>query len=135
MSSGPVRHVLAQAWRRTRALLPQSSDVQAMRRNPRRDVLAGVTVAFVALPLALPGYAVAALLAFAHTIGEFGVVLMMGGNIPGKTRVISVQIYDHVESLEFVQGHWLAGGLLVFSFCVLLILSRFNPLDAGERKA
>jgi molybdate transport system permease protein len=87
----------------------------------------------VVLPLARPGIVTAAVMSFAHTIGEFGVVLMIGGNIPEKTRVISVQIYDHVEALEFVQGHWLAGGLLVFSFCVLMILSRFNPLGVAAR--
>ena len=87
----------------------------------------------VALPLARPGFITAAVMSFAHTIGEFGVVLMIGGNIPGKTRVISVQIYDHVEALEFTQGHWLAGGLLVFSFCVLLVVYHFNPMT--PRKA
>lgn len=81
----------------------------------------------VVLPLARPGIVTAAVMSFAHTIGEFGVVLMIGGNIPDKTRVISVQIYDYVEALEFSQGHWLAGGLLAFSFCVLLLLYRFNP--------
>jgi molybdate transport system permease protein len=87
----------------------------------------------VVLPLARPGFITAAVMSFAHTIGEFGVVLMIGGNIPDKTRVISVQIYDHVEALEFAQGHWLAGGLLVFSFCVLLVLYRFNPVVRQER--
>jgi len=87
----------------------------------------------VALPLARPGFITAAVMSFAHTIGEFGVVLMIGGNIPGKTRVVSVQIYDHVEALEFTQGHWLAGGLLVFSFCVLLVVYHFNPM--APRKA
>jgi len=87
----------------------------------------------VALPLARPGLITAAVMSFAHTIGEFGVVLMIGGNIPGKTRVVSVQIYDHVEALEFTQGHWLAGGLLVFSFCVLLVVYHFNPMT--PRKA
>lgn len=87
----------------------------------------------VVLPLARPGFITAAVMSFAHTIGEFGVVLMIGGNIPDKTRVISVQIYDHVEALEFAQGHWLAGGLLVFSFCVLLVLYRFNPVTRQER--
>jgi molybdate transport system permease protein len=86
----------------------------------------------VAVPLAKPGFITATILGFAHTIGEFGVVLMIGGNIPDKTRVISVQIYDHVEALEFAQGHWLAGGLLVFSFCVLLLLYRFNPANARK---
>lgn len=87
----------------------------------------------VVLPLARPGIITASIMSFAHTIGEFGVVLMIGGNIPDKTRVISVQIYDHVEALEFTQGHWLAGGLLVFSFCVLLLLYRFNPMGNRER--
>lgn len=77
----------------------------------------------VALPLARPGFVTAAILSFAHTVGEFGVVLMLGGNIPGVTRVVSVQIYDHVEALEYTQAHWLAGGLVVFSFCVLLALN------------
>ena len=76
----------------------------------------------VALPLAKPGYITGAVMGFAHTLGEFGVVLMIGGNIPGQTRVISVQIYDHVEALEYAQAHWLAGGMLVFSFAVLLAL-------------
>lgn len=76
----------------------------------------------VALPLARPGILTAAILTFAHTVGEFGVVLMIGGNIPGKTRVISTQIYGHVEAMEYVQAHWLAGGMLIFSFAVLLLL-------------
>ena len=80
----------------------------------------------VVLPLAKPGYLTATVMGFAHTVGEFGVVLMMGGNIPGKTRVVSVQIYDHVEALEYTQAHWLAGGMLVFSFLVLLALYAFN---------
>jgi molybdate transport system permease protein len=81
----------------------------------------------VVLPLAKPGFITAATLGFAHTVGEFGVVLMIGGNIPNKTRVVSVQIYDHVEALEYAQAHWLAGGMLVFSFLVLLLLYTFNP--------
>lgn len=76
----------------------------------------------VALPLARPGFITAAVLGFAHTVGEFGVVLMMGGNIPGKTQVLSMAIYNHVEALEYADAHWLAGGMLVFSFAVLLIL-------------
>ena len=80
----------------------------------------------VVLPLAKPGYLTATVMGFAHTVGEFGVVLMIGGNIPGKTRVVSVQIYDHVEALEYAQAHWLAGGMLVFSFLVLLALYAFN---------
>ncbi|RRU72788.1 molybdate ABC transporter permease subunit [Stutzerimonas xanthomarina] len=76
----------------------------------------------VVLPLARPGFITASILGFAHTIGEFGVVLMIGGNIPGQTRVVSVQIYDHVEAMEYAQAHWLAGGMLLFSFLVLLVL-------------
>lgn len=76
----------------------------------------------VVLPLARPGFITASILGFAHTVGEFGVVLMIGGNIPEKTRVVSVQIFDHVESLNYAQAHWLAGGMVVFSFIVLLAL-------------
>ncbi|WP_027896907.1 molybdate ABC transporter permease subunit [Zestomonas thermotolerans] len=76
----------------------------------------------VALPLARPGLFSAGVLGFAHTVGEFGVVLMIGGNIPEKTRVVSVQIYDRVEALEYAQAHWLAGGMLAFSFLILLAL-------------
>ena len=77
----------------------------------------------VAVPLAGPGFLSASVLTFAHTVGEFGVVLMIGGNIPGSTRVVSTQIYGHVEAMEYAQAHWLAGGMLVFSFAVLLALS------------
>ena len=80
----------------------------------------------VVLPLAKPAYATAAVMGFAHTVGEFGIVLMIGGNIPGATRVLSVQIYDHVEALQYAQAHVLAGGLLVFSFAVLLALQWLN---------
>ena len=76
----------------------------------------------VALP-ARPGLITAAILSFAHTVGEFGVVLMIGGNIPGKTRVVSTQIYGHVEAMEYAQAHWLAGGMVLLSFAVLLALS------------
>lgn len=76
----------------------------------------------VIIPLAKPGFMTATILGFAHTVGEFGVVLMVGGNIPDKTRVVSVQIYNHVEALEYEQAHWLAGGLLLFSFAVLLLM-------------
>jgi len=76
----------------------------------------------VALPLARPGFITAAVLGFAHTVGEFGVVLMIGGNIPGKTQVLSMAIYNHVEALEYANAHWLAAGMLVFSFVVLLAL-------------
>jgi molybdate transport system permease protein len=80
----------------------------------------------VALPMAGPGLLVAAVLGFAHTLGEFGVVLMVGGNIPGATRVLSLQIYNHVEALEYRQAHGLAAGLLVFSFLALLALYRLE---------
>lgn len=76
----------------------------------------------VALPLARPGFLTASILGFAHTLGEFGVVLMIGGNIPDRTRVASVQIYDHVEAMEYGQAHWLAGVMVGFSFLVLLVL-------------
>jgi len=76
----------------------------------------------VILPMAKSGYFTASVLGFAHTVGEFGVVLMIGGNIPGETRVVSVQIFDHVEALDFGQAHWLAGAMLVFSFLVLLLV-------------
>jgi molybdate transport system permease protein len=77
----------------------------------------------VALPLAWPGFVSAAVLSFAHTIGEFGMVLMMGGNIPGQTRVLSTQIYGHVEAMAYTQAHALAAGMLIFSFAVLLGLN------------
>ena len=78
----------------------------------------------VTLPLARPGMLTAAVLGFAHTVGEFGVVLMIGGNIPGKTQVLSMAIYNHVEAMEYADAHRLAGGLLVFSFAVLWLLYR-----------
>ncbi len=85
----------------------------------------------VAVPLARPGFLTAATLGFAHTVGEFGVVLMIGGNIPGKTKVISIAIYDHVEALEYHQAYLLSGLLLVFAFLVLLsvytVNRRFRP--------
>jgi molybdate transport system permease protein len=86
----------------------------------------------VVLPLARPGYLTATVMGFAHTVGEFGVVLMIGGNIPGQTRVLSVQIYDHVEALEYTQAHELAAGMVLFSFVVLLLLYSFNP--TGRRQ-
>jgi molybdate transport system permease protein len=88
----------------------------------------------VVLPLARPGFLTAAVLCFAHTIGEFGVVLMIGGSIPGETKVLSVAIYDHVETLEYGQAHLLAGGMLLFSFLVLVILYLVNGrLNRGQR--
>lgn len=84
----------------------------------------------VALPLARPGMVTAAILTFAHTVGEFGVVLMIGGNIPEKTRVVSTQIYGHVEALQYTQAHWLSGGMVLFSFAVLLALALLNRRTA-----
>lgn len=80
----------------------------------------------IALPLARPGFLTAAVLGFAHTVGEFGVVLMIGGNIPGETQVLSIAIYDHVESLEYTNAHWLSGGLLVLSFAMLVAVYALN---------
>jgi molybdate transport system permease protein len=80
----------------------------------------------VAVPLARPGFLTAAVLGFAHSLGEFGVVLMIGGNIPGKTQVLSIAIYDHVESLDYIHAHWLAGGLLVLSFLLLMVIYGLN---------
>lgn len=85
----------------------------------------------VAVPLALPGFMTAGILSFAHTVGEFGVVLMLGGNIPGISRVASVQIYDHVEAMEYADAHRLAAIMLVFSFIVLLAMYSWRP---GIRK-
>lgn len=85
----------------------------------------------VALPLVRPGLLTATVLGFAHTVGEFGVVLMIGGNIPGKTQVLSMAIYNHVEAMDYANAHGLAGGMLVFSFAVLLVL---NSLQ-GKRRA
>lgn len=81
----------------------------------------------VAVPLAWPGFLTASILTFAHTVGEFGVVLMIGGNIPGETRVASVQIYDHVESLAYMQAHSLSAVMLVFSFAVLITVYLWRP--------
>jgi len=86
----------------------------------------------VVVPLARRGFLSAAVLGFAHTIGEFGVVLMIGGNIPGETKVLSVTLYDHVEALEYAPAHWLAGGMLVFSFLVLLVV---YTVGAPRRRA
>ena len=100
------------------ALGPRPMEVAATLRASPIDAFFSV-----ALPLARPGFVTAAIMSFSHTVGEFGVVLMIGGNIPGQTRVVSTQIYGHVEAMEYVQAHGLAGGMLVFSFVVLLALS------------
>jgi molybdate transport system permease protein len=80
----------------------------------------------VAVPLARSGFLTATVLGFAHTLGEFGVVLMIGGNIPGETQVVSIAIYDHVEGLEYNQAHWLSGLLLLLSFTMLLTVYALN---------
>jgi molybdate transport system permease protein len=80
----------------------------------------------IALPLARPGFVTAAVLGFAHTLGEFGVVLMIGGNIPGATRVASIAIYDHVESLDYLHAHWLSGALVLLSFLLLVTVYALN---------
>ena len=80
----------------------------------------------VVLPLCRPGFVTGAIMTFAHTVGEFGVVLMVGGNIPGVTRMVSVQIYDHVEAAEYADAHRLAAVMLVFAFAVLLALQAYN---------
>ncbi len=92
----------------------------SLRASPRDAFLT------VALPLARPGLITAAVLSFAHTVGEFGVVLMIGGSIPGETRVLSVALYEHVEALEYANAHWLAAGLVGFAFLVLLALALIN---------
>lgn len=74
----------------------------------------------VAIPLARPGFITGAVLGFAHTVGEFGVILMIGGNIPGETKVLSITVYDYVESLKWAEAHILAGGMLIFAFAVIL---------------
>ena len=80
----------------------------------------------IVLPLASRGFLTAAILTFAHTLGEFGVVLMMGGNIPGQTRVISIAIYEQVETLNYASAHQLSAGLLIFSFVVLVFVYGWN---------
>ena len=111
------------------AIGPRPLEVAATLRASPWDTFWSVVV-----PLARPGFLSGAVLGFAHTVGEFGVVLMIGGNIPDKTRVVSVQIYDHVEALEYAQAHWLAGGMLVFSFLVLLALYTLYPQAVRGRR-
>ncbi|MCP5407812.1 MAG: molybdate ABC transporter permease subunit [Chromatiaceae bacterium] len=86
----------------------------------------------VVLPMTRSGVITAATLGFAHTIGEFGVVLMIGGSIPGETQVLSIAIYDHVESLEYTQAHWLSAALLIFSFLVLFLVYRMNQRQCEQ---
>ena len=100
------------------AMGPRPMEVAATLRASPLDAFVSV-----ALPMALPGLLTAAVLSFAHTVGEFGVVLMIGGNIPGQTRVISTLIYGHVEAMEYAQAHALAAAMLLFSFIVLVALN------------
>jgi len=111
------------------AIGPRPLEVAATLRASPWDTFWSVVV-----PLARPGFLSGAVLGFAHTVGEFGVVLMIGGNIPDRTRVVSVQIYDHVEALEYAQAHWLAGGMLAFSFIVLLALYTVYPQAMKGRR-
>jgi molybdate transport system permease protein len=113
------------------AVQPLQAAFESVGRSPLEAAAtlgAGPLDAFlrVASPLALRGYISAAVLSFAHTLGEFGVVLMVGGNIPGSTKVISIAIYEHVETIEYAQAHVLAAGLLAFSFIVLLSVYTLN---------
>lgn len=117
---------------------PIQNALEALGKRPR-EVAATLgagpwdTFFTVILPLARPGFYTAAVLGFAHTVGEFGVVLMIGGNIPGATRVISVQIYDHVEALEYTEAHILSIGMVVFSFIVLMLLYGFRRQQGGRK--
>jgi molybdate transport system permease protein len=113
------------------AVQPLQNAFEAVGRRPLEaaaTLRAGPVETFlrVVLPLSRGGIVQAAVLAFAHTVGEFGVVLMIGGNIPERTRVVSTQIYGHVEALDYTSAHWLSGGMLAFSFLVLLALARLN---------
>lgn len=118
---------------------PLQTAFEAVGRNPLEAAAvlrAGPLDRFVtiAAPMAARGFLTAAVLTFAHTIGEFGVVLMVGGNIPGKTKVISIAIYEHVETIKYADAHLLSGGLLVFSFLVLLVVYTMNrrfPIHVG----
>jgi molybdate transport system permease protein len=107
----PIQHAFE-------ALGPRPMEVAATLRASPLDAFFSV-----ALPQARSGLITAAILSFAHTVGEFGVVLMIGGNIPGQTRVVSTQIYGHVEAMEYAQAHVLAGGMVLFSFAVLMALA------------
>jgi molybdate transport system permease protein len=116
---------------------------QAFEAIPERQLEAAATLRAspwdrffsVALPLARPGFVTASVLGFAHTVGEFGVVLMIGGNIPGQTRVLSVAIYDHVEAGEFAEAHLLAAGMVVFAMVVLTTLYIVNRPARDDAQA
>jgi ABC-type molybdate transport system permease subunit len=125
------RQVIADAWSEYRE---QLRSLGASRRRAAATLRATPIDAFfsVAVPLARPGYLTAIVLGFAHTVGEFGVVLMIGGNIPGKTGVVSTQIYGHVEALQYRQAHVLAALMVAFSFAVLLFLQRARSAAAKD---
>ncbi|MDA0661638.1 MAG: molybdate ABC transporter permease subunit [Proteobacteria bacterium] len=113
------------------AVQPLQGAFEATGRGPMEAAYtlgAGKLDAFfsVAMPMALRGYLTAIVLCFAHTLGEFGVVLMVGGNIPGQTRVIAIAVYEHVETLDYAAAHALSAGLLVFSFIVLFAVYALN---------
>lgn len=115
------------------ALGDRPLEVAATLRASRLD-----TFFSVVLPLCKPGLITGTIMSFAHTVGEFGVVLMVGGNIPGVTRVVSVQIYDHVEAAEYADAHRLAAVMLVFAFAVLLALQMYNqrkPISQSASEA
>ncbi|MDO8252087.1 MAG: molybdate ABC transporter permease subunit [Rhodoferax sp.] len=112
------------------AMGPRPLEVAASLRASPIDTFFSVVV-----PLCKPGLITGAIMSFAHTVGEFGVVLMVGGNIPGVTRVVSVQIYDHVEAMEYADAHRLAAVMLGFSFLVLLALHTYNGTRAKDARA
>lgn len=117
------------------AVQPLQHAFESLGRRPMEvaaTLRAGPVDAFftIALPQAKTGLITAAILSFAHTVGEFGVVLMIGGNIPGQTRVVSTQIYGHVEAMEYAQAHWLAAGMVLFSFVVLMSLALLKDRSA-----
>ena len=87
------------------------------------------------MPICKPAFVVALGLSFAHTVGEFGVVLMIGGNIPGETQVLSIALFEHVEALDYRKAHWLAFGLLVFSFFMMGLMYRFNRNGVSSWKS
>lgn len=88
----------------------------------------------IVLPLSKRSFLTAASLGFAHTVGEFGIILMIGGNIPGETQVLSIALYDKVENLQYAQAHWLAGGLVIFSLMLLALLYNLNrSSDTGSK--
>ncbi|MGB0733533.1 MAG: molybdate ABC transporter permease subunit, partial [Pontibacterium sp.] len=86
----------------------------------------------VVFPLAKPGFIAGGVLGFAHTVGEFGLVLMIGGSLPDETRVVSIAIYEHVEALEWQQAHWLSGGMLLGAFVLILVVNLLQRRQQGS---